>query len=215
MRLFTRRERWGLAPAGWALLMALIVGCTVLGGRQLNRFLTLDQPVGAPIMVVEGWLPRYAYREAARRFLEGGYERVVVAGLRDDDYRHSGDGRPDDFGAADLIASGVPRGNVYTAIADNPSRDRTYHAALAVKHALESQRMATASIDVVTLGAHARRSRLVFAKALGGDRRVGVIAIEDRLFDPTHWWRSSEGVRTVLGEAIAYLYARFVFTLPD
>jgi uncharacterized SAM-binding protein YcdF (DUF218 family) len=181
----------------------------------LNSFLAIDRPVGAPVMVVEGWLPRFAYREAARRFLEGRYGRIIVAGVRDEDYRHSGDGTPDDFGVADLIASGVPAGDIITAIAENTPRDRTYHAALAVKDALESQRISAATIDVVTVGAHARRSQLLFSKALGDGRRIGVIGIEDRRFDTAHWWRSSEGVRTVLGEAIAFAYARLVFTVPE
>ena len=30
-------------------------------------------------------------------------------------------------------------------------------------------------------------------------------------FDAAHWWRSSEGVREILGESIAYLYAKFIF----
>lgn len=30
-------------------------------------------------------------------------------------------------------------------------------------------------------------------------------------YDPRHWWRTSEGVRNVVGESIAYLYARFFF----
>jgi len=187
------------------------VVCTVLLGRQLNGFLSLHDPVRASVMVVEGWLPRYAYREAARQFLEGHYSHLLIAGVRDSDLRHAGDGRPDDFGMADLVASGVPSGLVRTAIADDPSRDRTYHAALAAKQMLESQGMSTATVDVVTVGAHSRRSKLLFERALGDRWRVGVISIEDRRFDTEHWWRSSEGVRTVLGEAIAYAYARLVF----
>ena len=196
------------------MLVAVTFAFAILGGRELNSFLSIDRPIGARVMVVEGWLPRYAYREAARRFGEGRYDRIIVAGVRDDDFRRSGDGRPDDFGVSDLVASGVPRSHVYTAIAEHASRDRTYHAAVAVKDALDSQRMAEAPIDVVTLGAHARRSRLIFGKALGEDRHVGVIAVEDRLYDPAHWWRSSEGVRTVVGEAIAYAYARLIFVVP-
>ena len=166
-------------------------------------------------MVVEGWLPRYAYREAARRFLEGHYGRIIVAGVPDDDYRHPGDGTPDDFGVAELIASGVRPGDVYTAVAENATRDRTYHAALATKRALESQGMSASTIDVVTVGAHARRSQFLFAKALGEDRDIGVIGIGERRYDTAHWWRSSEGVRTVLGETIAYAYARFIFAVPQ
>jgi len=40
---------------------------------------------------------------------------------------------------------------------------------------------------------------------------VGVIAIEHREYDPKHWWVSSNGVRTVLDELIAYAYALIIF----
>ena len=58
------------------------------------------------------------------------------------------------------------------------------------------------------MGAHARRSRLLFAHALGDGFDVGVIPIVDRRFDPAHWWRSSAGVRVTIDETIAYAYAR-------
>ena len=67
------------------------------------------------------------------------------------------------------------------------------------------------SFDIVTQGPHARRSRLLYEKAFGGDVEVGVIATEDPKYDPAHWWRSSEGVREVMSEAIAYGYARLFF----
>jgi len=39
-----------------------------------------------------------------------------------------------------------------------------------------------------------------------------VIALRTGRYDPAHWWRSSEGIREVPFEAIAYLYARFLFS---
>jgi hypothetical protein len=67
------------------------------------------------------------------------------------------------------------------------------------------------AINLISVGAHARRSRLLFEKAFGGDTRVGVIAVEDRSYDGSHWWKSSAGVRAVLDEMITYSYARFLF----
>jgi hypothetical protein len=58
---------------------------------------------------------------------------------------------------------------------------------------------------------HARRSRLLFQKAFGPGIEVGVIAIRDREYNPRVWWRYSEGVKEVLSEGAAYLYARFLF----
>ena len=40
------------------------------------------------------------------------------------------------------------------------------------------------------------------------------MALEDGQFDWKHWWRTSLGVRTVIGETIAYAYARLLFEAP-
>ena len=65
------------------------------------------------------------------------------------------------------------------------------------------------SINVLTEGAHARRTRLLYQKAFGKNVAVGVVAISNPNYDPTQWWRYSDGVREVIGESIAYVYARF------
>ena len=48
-------------------------------------------------------------------------------------------------------------------------------------------------------------------KAFGPSVKIGVISVPDPDYDPKHWWRYSEGVREVLGESIAYIYARIFF----
>ena len=40
---------------------------------------------------------------------------------------------------------------------------------------------------------------------------VGVVAAPHPEYDANRWWTSSSGVRSAIGEAIAFLYARFVF----
>ena len=43
---------------------------------------------------------------------------------------------------------------------------------------------------------------------------VGIIAVPNPDYDSRHWWQYSEGVREVIGESIAYSYARFFFAPP-
>ena len=90
-------------------------------------------------------------------------------------------------------------------------KDRTYASAVAMKNWLTASPRPIKAVNLVTLGAHARRSRLLFEQALGPGITVGIIALEDPRYDHRHWWRSSLGVRTTLGEIIAYGYARFFF----
>ena len=67
------------------------------------------------------------------------------------------------------------------------------------------------AFDLVTLGPHARRSRLLFEEAFEGKVRVGIISIENREYDPVQWWRYSEGVKEVISEGVAYIYASIFF----
>ena len=164
-------------------------------------------------MVVEGWMPTYAYREAVTEFRKGGYRKIIAAGTRQD-HGDDGDQSREHSGAEKLIAFGIPRDLVVIASYREIHRDRTFHAAMAVKQWLQEQGLRTTSVDVVTVGPHARRSRLLYEKALGNEVAIGVIAVEDRKFDPSHWWRSSEGVRAIVDESIAYLYARLFFSAP-
>ncbi|NEQ28448.1 MAG: YdcF family protein, partial [Microcoleus sp. SIO2G3] len=66
------------------------------------------------------------------------------------------------------------------------------------------------SVNLFTNDAHARRSWLIYKQVLAPKIKVGVIAAEPAEYDPKKWWVSSEGVRTIISEAIAYVYALFV-----
>jgi hypothetical protein len=90
-------------------------------------------------------------------------------------------------------------------------KDRTYAAAVALQRWLHQHNAMPKAINLISVGAHARRSRLLFEKAFGSGTRIGIIAVEDRSYDPSHWWKSSQGVRSVVDEMIAYGYARFLF----
>ena len=156
-------------------------------------------------------MPSYAYREAAARFSQGGYRKIIAAGVARDDADEQPDARTD-FGVDDLVRAGVPRDRIELATAGTKQLDRTFHSAEAVKRLLLEQGIRGTPIDILTVGPHARRSRLLYEEALGDDFKIGIIAVPDRRFDPEHWWRSSEGVRTVVDETVAYAYARIYFS---
>jgi uncharacterized SAM-binding protein YcdF (DUF218 family) len=100
-----------------------------------------------------------------------------------------------------------------------PSRvmdhDRTYGSAIALRNWFREHNMPVRSINVVTEDVHARRTRLLFQKALGHDVVVGVIAVPNPDYDAKRWWRYSEGVKDVFAESAAYIYARLFFDPPD
>jgi hypothetical protein len=212
--LVVRREVWKLTWISKLCVLALGTIGFVLLARGLCAFLAITDPVGGQFLVVEGWMPTYVYREAAEQFSRGTYSKILAVGVTQDDTDPEGDLR-EDSGQGRLTKFGVPDDRMVTVSSDEVHRDRTFHSAMAVKRWLHEQGLQSTSIDVVTVGPHARRSRLLYEEALGGQIGVGVFSVQDRRFDPDHWWQSSQGVRTVVGEFLAYVYARLLFSPPS
>lgn len=210
--LVTRRECWKLTWRGRVALVVVLVAVCASAVIEVHPFLAVTDRVSARLLIIEGWAQAFAMEQAAAEFRSGGYERMVlirpVLGI-DDQYqsgRYSGN-----YLAALLVRHGVPKNQLTTLFPNVADSDRTYHSALAVKQWLAEQGFSMKSINVATLGPHARRSRLLYQKAFGKSWDVGIIALRNPEYDPLHWWRTSEGVRAVIGESVAYLYARFLF----
>jgi len=180
---------------------------------RTHPFLAATHRVEARVLVVEGWVHDYTIRWAAEEFKAGSYERAFTTGgprpgentQRSDYYTLAS------YGARRLKASGVPDECVQMVPSPVSGRDRTYSSALALRDWFREHKVDVHSFNILTEDAHARRTRLLFEKAFGSEVRIGVIAITNPEYDPKHWWRYSEGVREVLGEAIAYVYARVFF----
>jgi uncharacterized SAM-binding protein YcdF (DUF218 family) len=169
--------------------------------------------VDAKVLVVEGWLDQYTFPLAAGEFKAGGYTRafttggpVVGSGGYTTDYQTEAH-----VGASRLEAAGVPGDLVRMIPSHVWNRNRTYYSALALRDWFQKQNLHVDSINVLTEGAHARRTWLLFQEALGPDVRVGIISVANPDYDPKYWWRYSDGVREVSSEALAYLYAKFLF----
>ncbi len=211
--LLVRRERWSLSGAGW-LLAAAVAAATCVGFvRGVHHFLAVSDGGDGDVMVVEGWIGGRRLAQAADIFLRGHYRCVVV--VRDvysNGDKWSSGGYSADYIATDLSNLGVPKDRIHTVFCPLFQQDRTYHCALAARTWLANNSVSAKQLDVVTIGCHSRRSRLLYEKAFGGGVKVGAISLEDPTFDAAHWWRTSEGVRDVPFEFVAYLYARFLFT---
>jgi uncharacterized SAM-binding protein YcdF (DUF218 family) len=209
---FTRRERWGLSLRGW---LVLILSAGIFGTIWLlnvQPFLAQTRRVDTRILVVEGWVQEYAARAALKEFDGGHYEKIyttggpVVGSLEENDFNTLAS-----VGADLLVKVGLPRELVQMVPSHIRGRDRTYSSAVALREYFRSHGLTVKSFNLLTESTHARRSRMLFQDAFGPDVEVGVVAVPDPDYDPAHWWRYSEGVRTVLSESIAWVYAEFLF----
>jgi len=95
------------------------------------------------------------------------------------------------------------------------ARDRAYGSAVALRNWFREHNMAVYSKDVVTEDVHARRTRLLFQKAFGKDVQVGIIGVANVDYPANRWWHYSQGLKNVVSEFAAYLYARLFFFPSD
>jgi hypothetical protein len=114
-------------------------------------------------------------------------------------------------GAELLVKAGMPAGLVQMVPSRVSGRDRTYSAALALRDCFRTNGLAGKNFNVLTEDAHARRTQMLFQKAFAAEATVGIIAVADPDYDPQRWWCYSEGVREILGESIAWVYAAVFF----
>jgi hypothetical protein len=214
--LVTRRERWGLSGRGWGLLMLAVLLAGLGGIPACHPFLAVTHRVPARVLVVEGWLHIYGVNGAMREFKTGGYDQLLttggpVAGLGPTSSIYDTEAWQS---AGFLRRAGLSTNVIQVVPSCFVGRDRTYNSAVALRQWLQAHNPHLDSLNVLTEDAHARRTWMLFQAALGPGVRVGVIALPDPDYDARHWWRSSEGVREVLDEGIAYLYAKFFFWPP-
>ncbi len=211
-----RQYRWGLSRSAKFLLFIVVLTLAVVTFLNVYPFLAVTQRVDTDVLVVEGWVHPYAIRVSAEELQNHSYQRafttggpVVGNGGYINDYQTAAS-----VGADLLKKAGVPAELVQMVPSHVMGRDRTYSSAIALKDWLREHDMQVRSLNIVTEAAHARRTRLLFEKALGSNVAVGVIAVPSPDFDARHWWLYSEGVEEVVTEGVAYLYAKFFF-LPS
>ncbi len=173
-QIFTARWRFTLS----CLVMLSLVFAFVL---TINDFLAITRHVDANILLVEGWISySSSLSEAAEEFNRGHYERLVTVG--ESFGRH--DETLDAENSADVAATllrelGVDRDRIVVLRIPGLTVHRTFASALTLKNWLAKSNTRVTGVNVFTLGAHARKSLLVFERVLGPGIRVGVIAGTD------------------------------------
>jgi len=198
----------------WLIVIFLIFTLIDLGIKSLYPFLAVTEPSGGKTLVVEGWLPDNVIQEATKIFPDGKYEKIyTTGGPLQQGYFLSKYKTNAELTMATLKEIGFDEKYIVAVPCQKTDKDQTFASAIALKEYLAASDTTLKSLDVLSLGAHARRSQLLYQKALGKDFKVGIIASHQVGFTPEKWWKSSDGVRMVLDEAIAYVYARIVFSM--
>lgn len=211
--LVRKKERWTLTWPGRIIMLLVLIGIIWLYTATIHGFLAPDEPVKASVMVLEGFVPDYTVEEAFRIFRRDNYERMLVTGKKRekgsflDFYKNDGT-----YTAASLDSLGMDMTKVVVIEADKDlTKDRTYYSAVKVKDWIKKNHPEIASLNLITIGCHGRRSHYLFQKAFGDEIEVGIISLPNNSYEPGSWWKSSHGFRQVIQETIAWVYAKFFF----
>ena len=211
--MLDRKERWGLSFRGKLAVAASALATGWFIFIWIQPFLAVTQRVDSRFLVVEGWVHEFTFEAAVKEFNTGSYERVFTTGgpmegqggYISDSHTYAS------LGASSLRTDGIPEESLQMAPSRVMARDRTYGSAVALRDWLREHQVSVPSINVVTEGAHARRTWLLFQAAFGKNVKVGIISVPSPDYDPNRWWHYSEGVREIIDEIIAWIYAKFLF----
>jgi len=210
--LFRQRLVWMPTIIGWLLLLLTCVAASVLLANKLYIFLAPNEPVGARVLVVEGWLTPEELDQAVKTFKVGGYERIVTTGgpisgwpglYPNTDFAR----RSADY----LTKHGIQRDMVTIVSTPESAQERTFLSAVMLRKSAKRQGITLDSIDIFSSGPHARRSRLLFKMALGQKVRVGILAARPSGFNPDAWWRTSSGVEVMVFQSLGFFWVKCCF----
>jgi hypothetical protein len=210
--LFRQRQIWLPTISGWIFLLLISVSTSIFLANNLYAFLAPNAPVGARVLVVEGWLTPKELDQAIEAFKKGKYERIVTTGgpvtgwpglLPDTDYA--------ELAAGYLAQHGIQRDLIAAVPAPASAQERTFLSAVMFRESAQRLGITLDAIDVFSAGPHARRSRLLFQMGLGSDVHVGVFAARPGSFEPEAWWRTSTGVEQMFFQSFGYVWVKCCF----
>ncbi|NET59564.1 MAG: YdcF family protein [Symploca sp. SIO2E6] len=211
MGLVQLQQKWVLTFQGWLLLLLCLSALLVFCVTHIHSFLAVNAPIKADALVVEGWIQDHTIEKAIAEFEQGNYQILITTGAPiSKGYYLAEYNNFAELSAATLTALGFNQDKLVAVPAPEVQKDRTAAAARALSQWISAANVPIKSVNLYTEDTHARRSWLIFKQELAPDIKVGVIAIHSIDYDPKHWWAYSTGVRKIISELIAYLYARLV-----
>lgn len=209
-RFFRRLRR---RVRGLAAVLLLLLALALLARFRLYSFLGPDAPADSPVLVIEGWVSDDALQAAVDWASSHRVTALCLTGgpIETGSWLAPWHSWPEMTRARLEAIGATARFDVRAFPAPKTRKDRTLASAVALRDALSPD--LPPALTLASESPHLRRSALLFRRAFGDSTRVGTLPLPPLDFDESDWYRCSAGVRSVLSESIAWLYA-LLFT-PD
>ena len=209
---FHRQEIWIPTIPGGLVILFVCAGACLLAVRHVHSFLAPNESVGARLLIIEGWMAPDQLDQGLAAVRNGGYNNVITVGSTAPADLYRAEPVPYAELARDyLVRHGLP-GSLVTAVpVPESAQDRTYLNAVMIRGWLQRSGRTVDAIDVFSSGVHSRRSRMLYRTAFGPHIRVGILAARPSGYDPDAWWATSVGAKSVLSEAISWVWTALFF----
>lgn len=211
-RLFKRHQIY-LPTLSGLCLMSLVIFCIFwFSLRSLAEFLAYENPIGGKYLVVEGWLGSGALLAAIDRFKAGDYQFLLTTGGPQKEKGCDISGSYAESAAVYIVRRGLDRAKVIALPTPESAQDRTFLSAVIVRDWLSAHDKAVNAMDVFSGGVHARRTHFLYQTAFRNQTiDIGIIAAKPEQFSLQAWWRTSAGAKSVITEAVGFLWAKCCF----
>ena len=206
-RFFKRLRRRVL---GLLAVLLLFLAFALLARFRLYPFLGPDAPADSPVLVIEGWVSDDALQAALDWASSHDVHTLYLTGgpIETGSWLAPWHSFPEmTLARLDAMGATTRFDDVRAVPAPRTRKDRTLAAAVALRDALGPD--VPPSMTLASESPHLRRSALLFRRAFGDSVQFGTLPLPPIDYGPDDWYRCSAGVRSLLSESIALLYACF------
>jgi hypothetical protein len=173
----------------------------------VDPFLARSSPVNAEMLIIEAWVDTRYMRTAVQEFRKGKYRHIFVVG---DSQSSGSQGKSADDveRIMDTLIQLDIAPSLITGVPVPPKKwHKTWSQALTFRNYIARSNYPIKAVNVFTLGVHARKSQLLYQRAVGPDIQVGVISVTHYGRSSGHWWLTIGGIYGVAKNSVAYVDA--------
>ncbi len=181
---------------------------------QLQPFLAPQNPVqNARILVVEGWMDDYELNQIIEWVEKKPYTLIVTTGsVIEAKYDLCGFKTYAERSANYLKdKTKIP---VMAVTAPPSAQDRTFLSAVYVREWLKTSNIVVKAFDLFSANVHAKRSHVVYKMAFDNQIEIGILSAKPKDYDYVHWWTTSIGVKSTIGEILSLAWTKCCFFKP-
>ena len=207
-----QKETKVLTLFGWFSIIMFICLLFFLFLINIYPYLSIYRPIEAEVLVVHGWNQDIVLEKAANEFLRSGYSYIFTTGgklnkasdfMEITNYAQLGD--------STLRKFGIKEDQIIATPVEGLKVNWTYYSAIALKKWLKTSKPEIKNINIYSVGSYSRETRLIYKRVLGKEYNVGILFTNNPDLDESIWWKSSYGIKIIMGNTFSYLCTFFFF----